>query len=114
MLPVRGGSAGGGYSTAPDLLAFSNALLNYQLLSPESTELLLKGKIHIRNEAHYAYGFFDRIVNGYRMVGHGGGFPGICSMLNIYPELEYTIIILSNSDGGYLNVNQFIEETLIK
>lgn len=114
MLPMRGGSAGGGYSNAPDLLSFSNALLNYQLLSPESTELVMKGKIQIGDEVQYAYGFFDRIVQGYRKVGHGGGFPGICSILSIYPELEYTIIILSNSDDDCLKVDEIITETLLK
>ena len=58
MVPVRGGSAGGGYSTAPDLLSFRNALVNYQLLSPESTKLLLEGKIQVMDQVKYAYGFF--------------------------------------------------------
>jgi CubicO group peptidase (beta-lactamase class C family) len=114
MLPMRGGSAGGGYSTAPDLLAFSKALFNHQLLSPESTELVMKGKIQLRDNVQYAYGFFDMIVQGHRRVGHGGGFPGICSMLNIYPELGYTVVILSNSDGDCVEVNDAITEALLK
>jgi D-alanyl-D-alanine carboxypeptidase len=112
MLPMRGGSAGGGYSTAPDLLSFSNALLNYQLLSPESTLLLMKGKVQIADNVQYAYGFFDRVVQGYRKVGHGGGFPGICSILSIYPELDYTAIVLSNSDDDCVDVDEFIMATL--
>jgi len=114
MLPLRGGSAGGGYSTAPDLLAFSSALLNYQLLSPESTELLIKGKIQMRNEAQYAYGFMDRIVHGHRQVGHGGGFPGICSLLSIYPDLDITVVVLSNSDYDCLVVDEYIDAALLK
>ena len=114
MLPLRGGSAGGGYSTAPDLLAFSNALLNYQLLSPDSTRLLLEGKVPLLNNSQYAYGFFDRRVHGQRVVGHGGGFPGICSILSMYPELEYTVIVLTNSDNDCRAVDEFIAETLLK
>jgi CubicO group peptidase (beta-lactamase class C family) len=112
-LPLRGGSAGGGYSTAPDLLSFTNALLGHQLLSPDSTELMLEGKIEIADNVQYAYGFFDRVVRGRRMVGHGGGFPGICSLLASYPQLEYTVIVLSNSDGDCLGANEFIIATLL-
>jgi D-alanyl-D-alanine carboxypeptidase len=114
MLPMRGGSAGGCYSTAPDLLSFRNALLNNQLLNPESTALVMKGKIQIGDNVQYAYGFFNRIVQGYLKVGHGGGFPGVCSILSMYPELEFTIVILSNSDDDCLRVDEFITETLLK
>lgn len=113
MMPMRGGSAGGGYSTAPDLLSFGNALLSNQLLNPEFTDLLLKGKIQIADGVQYAYGFFDQIVNGHRRVGHGGGFPGICSIFSLYPELGYTIIIMSNLDYTCGEVNDFLMETLI-
>jgi len=113
-LPMRGGSAGGGYSTAPDLLSFRNALLSHRLLDPESTDLVMEGKIRIGDNAQYAYGFFDRVVKGYRVVGHGGGFPGICSMLNMYTELGLTIIILSNTDYGCMLVNEFLVETLLE
>ncbi len=47
MMPMRGGSAGGGFSTVEDLLKFENALLDHQLLSLASTELLLEGKIEL-------------------------------------------------------------------
>lgn len=114
MLPMRGGSAGGCYSTAPDLLAFCNALLGEQLLSPESTALVLKGKIQIADTVQYAYGFFDRTVRGYRKVGHGGGFPGICSIVGMYPELDYTVIILSNSDADCLPVDEIVVGELLE
>jgi len=113
MLPMRGGSAGGGYSTAPDLLSFGNALLADQLLSPDSTTLLLKGKIQIADGVQYAYGFYDQHIGGQRRIGHGGGFPGICSIFSIYPDLDLTVIILSNQDHTCVEVNDFIIETLI-
>ena len=89
------------YSTVEDLLHFRDALLSFQLLSPESTELLLSGKVTIREDASYAYGFFDRTVGGQRMVGHGGGAPGVGSFLSMYPASGYTFIVLSNSDNAY-------------
>ena len=48
LMPIKGISAGGSYSTVEDLLNFSNALLGYRLPSPESIELLLAGKVEVR------------------------------------------------------------------
>ena len=114
VLPMRGGPAGGGYSTAPDLNAFANALLSYQLLSQEMTDLLLEGKVELNEDVKYAYGFFDRTVMGHRVVGHGGGFPGICSILAIYPDLGYTTVILTNSDQDCLAVDEIIKGKLLR
>lgn len=114
MMPIRGGSAGGGYSTAQDLLAFGNALMSYQFLSPESTELMLEGKVQLNDYVWYAYGFFNRTDLGTRMIGHGGGFPGICSLLAIYPEPGYTVIILTNSDDNCLTANDYILSILFE
>ena len=75
-LPYRGTSAGGGYSTVEDLGRFAHALLGDELLSPESTELLLTGKVDSFG-GMYAYGFEDRQSGGNRSVGHGGGAPGM-------------------------------------
>jgi len=44
-LPYRGTSAGGGYSTVADLLAFANALIGHKLLDAEHTALLTTGKV---------------------------------------------------------------------
>ena len=35
---------------------------------------------------------------GYRMVGHTGGAPGVCSFLSMYLDTGYTVVVLSNSD----------------
>jgi CubicO group peptidase (beta-lactamase class C family) len=104
MMPGRGFAAGGGYSTAEDLLRFRNALLDGRLLAPESIDLLITGKVDVRDGARYAYGFFDQIDDGQRVVGHTGGAPGVCSFLNIYPGTGYTVVVLSNSDDDCLSV----------
>jgi CubicO group peptidase (beta-lactamase class C family) len=110
QLPVKGFPAGGGYSTVEDLLRFGNALLAHRLLSPESTALLLEGKVPIREGMLYAYGFFDNQVGDQRMVGHTGGFPGICDLMEIYPEEGITVILLSNMDGGCIELLQRLRE----
>jgi CubicO group peptidase (beta-lactamase class C family) len=113
VMPMRGGSAGGGFSTAEDLLRFGNALLDHQLLSPASTELLLEGKVELGENVQYAYGFFDRMLENQRIVGHGGGFPGICSSMGMYLDTGYTLIVLSNTDRDCLPVLEFIQERLL-
>jgi len=108
LMPGRGSAAGGGYSTAGDLHRFRNALLGHRLLSPESLALLITGRVRISEQADYALGFFDRIQAGERVVGHGGGAPGVCSSLSVYPDSEYTIVVLSNSDRDCMAVLDFL------
>jgi CubicO group peptidase (beta-lactamase class C family) len=110
LMPIKGTPAGGGYSTVQDLLSFSNALLGYRLLRPESTELLLAGKIEIREGHRYAYGFFDETIGGQRVVGHGGGAPGVCTSMDMFLDSGYTVIVLSNTDQGCFPVLQFLGE----
>ena len=96
-LPARGSPAGGGYSTAQDLLRFAQALLQHKLLNAEYTELATTGKVEAPG-GKYAYGFEDNREDGVRMIGHNGGAPGVNAELNIYPESGYVVIILSNLD----------------
>jgi CubicO group peptidase (beta-lactamase class C family) len=95
--PNRGGPAGGGYSTVEDLLKFSLALRQHKLLGAKYTELVTTGKVKMGGNL-YAYGFGDRKVNGKRSFGHNGGAPGIASSLSIFPELGYTVIVMTNYD----------------
>jgi D-alanyl-D-alanine carboxypeptidase len=98
-LPYRGTSAGGGYSTVEDLARFAHALLSHKLLSPDSTKLLITGKVKARPGARYAYGFEDaRDADGNGWVGHGGGAPGMNGDLRIYPKSGYVIAVLANID----------------
>ncbi len=110
LMPGRGFAAGGGYSTVMDLFMFRNALLGYQLLSPASTELLITGKVEMRENMQYGYGFFDRLEARQRVVGHSGGAPGVCSFLNIYLESGFSVAVLTNSDMDCLSVLNFLGE----
>lgn len=95
---VKGGPAGGGFSTAPDLLKFANALTGHKLLSPRYTDIVMTGKVDASPGVKYGYGFFCSEVNGKRRIGHSGGFPGINSELDIHLDTGYTIIVMSNYD----------------
>jgi CubicO group peptidase (beta-lactamase class C family) len=96
-LPYRGTSAGGGYSTVEDLFRFATALQNNKLLNAQYTELLTTGKIEA-GRGKYAYGFSDRMENGTRCFGHGGGAPGMNGELAICPGPGFIVAVLSNLD----------------
>jgi D-alanyl-D-alanine carboxypeptidase len=95
-LPLMGSSAGGGDSTAPDLLRFDQALRWHKLLNAELTELILKGREEVGPNEKYAYGFEERIEDGKRVVGHGGGAPGMNCDLRMYWDSGYTVVVMSN------------------
>lgn len=93
---IKGGPAGGGYSTAEDLFLFRNALVSYKLLSKEMTKVLITGKSEL-NSPEYGYGF--EIRHKGKIVGHGGGFLGITTSMDIFLDSGFTSIILSNYSG---------------
>jgi D-alanyl-D-alanine carboxypeptidase len=100
-LPYRGTSAGGGYSTVEDLLAFANALENHKLLDAKNVDLLTTGKVETRGGggSKYGYGFGDETsADGVRCFGHGGGAPGMNGDLKICPQSGYVIAVLANLD----------------
>jgi CubicO group peptidase (beta-lactamase class C family) len=102
-----GSSAGGGYSTVGDLLRFSQALKNHVLLSKALVDLATTGKFPTgRGTAKYGFGMATDIANGVRFFGHSGGAPGISSNLDIYPDIGYIAVVMSNSDTGGINAAQ--------
>jgi len=57
-----------------------------------------KGKLQA-TESGYGYGLrISTDCRFERIVGHGGGAPGVNTMLQIYPDQEYCVIVLSNYD----------------
>ncbi len=68
-LPGRGSSAGGGYSTAEDMLRFIRGLETGKVLLPDTTGL-----------------------------GIAGGAPGINSYLDWDPRRRTVVIVLTNFD----------------
>jgi CubicO group peptidase (beta-lactamase class C family) len=96
---VKGGPAGGGFSTAPDLVKFQQALFSYKLLDKAHTEIVTTGKVDgPRGMGKYGYGFGDNDLGGKHSVGHNGGFPGIAANFEMYPESGYTAVELMNTD----------------
>jgi D-alanyl-D-alanine carboxypeptidase len=92
-LPWRGTAAGGGYSTAGDLLRFAQALEAGKLISKASLTAATTPY-----KEHYGYGFGVQGEGPLRSYGHGGGAPGMNGEMRIFPQLGYVVISLSNFD----------------
>jgi CubicO group peptidase (beta-lactamase class C family) len=93
---IRGGPAGGGFSTVGDLHRFAVALLSKGLVSEESREMMWTD--HSGQGYGYGFGITDG-PNG-KVVGHGGGFPGINSNLDIMLDQGYIVAVMSNYGRG--------------
>lgn len=95
----KGGPAGGGYSTAIDLLKFSLALKNNQLLSEPMTQLAITPKVAF-GATNYGFGFIDWQRDNKPVIGHNGTFVGVSSQLEMHLASDLTVIVLSNHSFG--------------
>jgi CubicO group peptidase (beta-lactamase class C family) len=120
IIDTGGGSgAGGGMSSAPDLLNLALALGNGTLMNPAFSEMLTRGKYPLSpgdlsdqppgQSIMSGYGFEERIVGNHRIFGHGGAAPvpgGIATDLSIYADLDWVGILLSNY---YVNTRPYLQ-----
>lgn len=105
---IKGGPAGGGFSTAVDLHRFGMALLSGKLVSQESLKVMWKDY----SGEFYGYGF--RLDDGPlgKIVGHSGGFPGINANLDIFVDAGYIVAVMSNYDRAASPVARKIKKLL--
>ncbi len=95
-LPWRGTSAGGGYTTAEDLMKFARALMSNNLLKVET---LAEATSPQFTTGDYGFGFQIGRPDEARSYGHGGGAPGMNAILRVYPESGQSVIVLCNLDS---------------
>jgi CubicO group peptidase (beta-lactamase class C family) len=107
-------SAGGGDSTARDLLRFDRALRAHRLLGAALTTEITTGKVTIPgSDQKYAYGFGEHLVDGKRVVGHSGGTPGVNAAFDMYWDSGHTVVVLANLDPPIADqVNDYIRERI--
>jgi CubicO group peptidase (beta-lactamase class C family) len=116
---ARGGPTGGANSTLDDLLRFSRALRENKLISAKSVALLTSTKILARkydaNQTYWGYGFELQLIDGKRVIGHGGGDFGVSSGIRWYPDSgNYTVVVLSNYDRGGIITIYKLEEMILQ
>jgi CubicO group peptidase (beta-lactamase class C family) len=108
---VKGGPAGGGFSTVGDLHRFARGMVTGKLVSDGSLDVMWTSQ----SEAGYGYGFGVGDGPKGKVVGHSGGFPGINGQLSIFVDLGYVIAVLSNYSNGASplaeRMQQLIERT---
>jgi CubicO group peptidase (beta-lactamase class C family) len=107
---MRGGPQGGGYSTVEDLLKFDQALRTGKLISVENFKLIASAKPDLKSP-DYGYGFqVDRAQN---VVGHGGGFTGINSNLDMFLGSGWSAIVMSNYSRGAQPVGAKMKQMIV-
>lgn len=97
-LPVRGTSAGGGYSTVGDFKRFVDAIVSHRLLRADTLQTLISGGIKTADGEFHPYDFGATMEAEGRYIGHGGGAPGMNGELLHFLDSGYTIIVLANRD----------------
>lgn len=113
-LPYRGSAAGGGYTTAGDLIRFGRALRSGKLLSKA---LLAEATSPQRADGTYGFGFWLAGQGPTRNWGHGGGAPGMNAAFRVFPELDAVVVALANLDpiaadnqAGYYSNRMALDE----
>lgn len=88
IVPVKGSSAGGSYSTVTDLTNFAKALEKGDLISKTSLQLMKNPRTAVveGNDRAYGYGCQLGKIGEIEWYGHGGGANGIATMMIIIPE----------------------------
>jgi CubicO group peptidase (beta-lactamase class C family) len=93
---IKGGPAGGGFSTVRDLHKFALAMLSGKLVSDSLRDTMWTDF----KDAGYGYGFTVVQSPAGKAVGHSGGFPGINSQLDIYIDSGTIVAAMCNTDNG--------------
>lgn len=97
-LPVRGTSAGGGYSTAADLNRFVDALVSHRLLRADTLQTLIGGGVTSADGQLHPYDFGSTMPGLGPFIGHRGGAPGMNGEVLHFLASGYTIVVLANRD----------------
>lgn len=114
-------AAGAIRSTVEDLARWNVALYGGRLLSAASLAQMA-GPGLLRNGAEtqtavywpgepgippeglipgpYAFGLDHYSINDHRVMGHNGSLPGFDAAMNVYPDDDITIIVLTNTGGA--------------
>ncbi|MCL6661582.1 serine hydrolase domain-containing protein [Paenibacillus amylolyticus] len=112
-IPVKGGSDGGAYVTAPDMIRFWDALLGHQLLNEETTQQLLTPHAHQEDEEYYGQGIWIDRKGEEIFKFHVMGFdPGVSFMSSVYPDYDLQLVVISNLESGPYPITIAIEEAL--
>lgn len=104
------------YSSAHDLVRFGmfhlkNKLADQQqILSEQTIEKMQKVVDPKLPDCHYKLGWDVGDRYGYKVVSHGGGMPGVRTILLLLPTENIALSVLSN--GVYINLSKIYDPIL--
>ena len=109
-LPVQGGSDGGAFVTAKDMVLFWEALIQDKLLNDKT--VLLTPHVHEEDASYYGYGIWiekqKNEIYKYHVMGYD---PGVSFHSAYYPHNDVTIAICSNKSKGAYAMMQEVEKS---
>ena len=92
-------SAGAIVSTIDDLAKWNAALDTDNLLNTANrTQWWTPGKLNNGQECPYGFGWRIGQVNGHKHIGHSGSTSGFSASLQRFPDDDFAVIVLCNSD----------------
>ncbi|KGR77096.1 serine hydrolase domain-containing protein [Ureibacillus sinduriensis] len=112
-VPVKGGSDGGAFVTAPDMLKFWKALTSHSLMGRETTEQLLTIHETEKDGLSYGYGIWIEKVGQvlqYMLMGYD---PGVNFHASFYPEQDVQIVVCSNGSRGAYKILSLVQEEIL-
>lgn len=113
-IPIVGGPDGGAYTTVRDLDRFWDALLNFRLLSEESTALMLRPHAAESEHTSYGYGVWITMIDGkpfkYFVMG---GDPGVVMLSSAYMQPGVYAHVLANVERGSGKIASDIDQLLL-
>ncbi|MDR6980785.1 CubicO group peptidase (beta-lactamase class C family) [Streptomyces sp. 3330] len=111
---IVGDPAGDAFTSCADLDRFGRLLWRRKLLDPGHTALTLSGKVPLPGAGttpadgtsvpaqamFQCYGPMGALVAGQWVFGHGGGSTiGVSTSIDVYPETDWGVVVLSNYEG---------------
>jgi CubicO group peptidase (beta-lactamase class C family) len=106
---LRGGPAGGCFSTVGDLLRFSRALQSGALVSRATFAWMTTPGL----SPEYGQGGFELSQSAAGpIIGHSGIFQGVSVRFHLYPATGWTMIALANVDGGGYALGDALDDVI--
>lgn len=98
-------AAGALIANTEGLWRWNQALHGGKLISPASYARMTAAEGAAKPH-HYGYGLLTGTLRDQVLLSHGGGIHGFTAMLSYLPASQTTVVLLRNSDGPGLNLDQ--------
>jgi D-alanyl-D-alanine carboxypeptidase len=92
-------AAGSLCSTAPDLVAWMNALAHGKVVDAAAWKQMTTPVTVAGQARPYGFGLFVSDLGGHKQIGHGGGINGFVSALEYYPDDDLYIAVLVDTES---------------